>query len=154
MIKEFIIPFRLDGLNEYTKANRTSAAVGAAMKRRNEAFVLDAIHDAGLIGVHFEEPVKIFFHWNEETHRRDLDNIAFAKKFILDALVKSEVLKNDNWECVRGFSDTFSYIKEWESFVSVKICTISHLHQIEDNFEFRLKDYKGISNLLARKGKK
>ena len=152
MIKEFIIPFRLDGLNEYTKANRTSAAVGAAMKRKNEAFVLDAIRDAGLMGVHFEEPVKLFFRWCEQNRHRDLDNIAFAKKFILDALVKAEVLKNDNWTWVQGFTDPFSVVKNIEPCVHVTITTINHF--MEKDLEFRIKNYKGISNLLARKGKK
>ena len=36
----------------------------------------------------FEHPVTIDFHWIDRTMRRDLDNISFAKKFILDALVE------------------------------------------------------------------
>jgi len=119
------------------------------MKRRNEAFILDAIRDAGLLGVHFEEPVKVLFHWHENTMRRDLDNIAFAKKFILDALVKAEVLKNDNWEYVRGFVDSFSLTRHLDPCVQVTICTLGHFN--DKDFEFRVKNYKGISNLLGEK---
>lgn len=36
-----------------------------------------------------------------------MDNIAFAKKFILDALVKKGVLKDDGWKWVKGFTDEF-----------------------------------------------
>ena len=57
----------------------------------------------------FDNPVKIHFHWIEENRRRDLDNICFAKKFILDALVKYRRLKDDNRKCVTAFTDTFGY---------------------------------------------
>ena len=56
--------------------------------------------------------VTIHFHWIEENKRRDYDNIAFAKKFILDALVKSGKLEDDNRKCVTGFTDTFAYGKK------------------------------------------
>ena len=60
----------------------------------------------------FEKPVKIHFHWIEENKKRDLDNVCYAKKFILDSMVKSGKLKDDNRKCVTGFIDTFEYGKE------------------------------------------
>ena len=57
----------------------------------------------------FEKPIKIHFHWQEGTKRRDLDNIAAGKKFILDAMVKAGKLKDDNRRFVTAFTDTFSY---------------------------------------------
>lgn len=60
----------------------------------------------------FTHPVQIHFHWVESNKRRDLDNICFAKKFILDALVKSGKLKDDNRKFVTAFRDTFEYGKE------------------------------------------
>ena len=53
--------------------------------------------------------VHIHFHWVEENKRRDLDNVCYAKKFILDALVKYGKLKDDSPKYVRSFSDTFGY---------------------------------------------
>ena len=53
------------------------------------------------------EKVRIKFIWVEENRRRDLDNICFAKKFILDALVKCGKLKNDGQSVVKGFTDEF-----------------------------------------------
>ena len=55
----------------------------------------------------FNEPIKIHFRWTEENKRRDFDNTAFGKKFILDALVECGRLKDDNRKCVTGFTDTF-----------------------------------------------
>ena len=69
----------------------------------------------------FQHPVSIHFHWVEKNQKRDIDNIAFAKKFILDALVKLGKLKDDNQQYVKSFTDTFEisnvtkvilYIKE------------------------------------------
>lgn len=57
----------------------------------------------------FERPINIRFRWIEGNKRRDLDNVAFGKKFILDALVKCGKMKDDNRKCVTGFIDTFEY---------------------------------------------
>lgn len=57
----------------------------------------------------YKNPIKIHFHWIEENKKRDLDNVCFAKKFILDSMVKAGKLKNDNRNFVTGFIDTFEY---------------------------------------------
>lgn len=54
-------------------------------------------------------PLRVEFHWQEKDKRRDLDNVASAKKFILDGLQEAGVIKNDNAKYIKGFSDTFSY---------------------------------------------
>ena len=41
----------------------------------------------------YKNPIKIHFHWVEENKKRDLDNVCFAKKFILDSMVKAGKLK-------------------------------------------------------------
>ena len=97
------IDMKLPSLNDYVKACRTNAYIGAKMKR-------DVEEQIGwfLTGVpRFEHPVVIQFTWIEKDNRRDYDNIAFAKKFVLDALVKCGKLKDDNRRCVVGFSDSF-----------------------------------------------
>lgn len=58
---------------------------------------------------HFTEPVFVEFHWYEPNMKRDQDNVAFAKKFILDGLQIAGVITNDNYKWVKGFSDTFHY---------------------------------------------
>lgn len=59
----------------------------------------------------FENPIIIHFLWIEENKRRDYDNVAFAKKFILDAMQEQGKLKNDDRKHVVGFSDEFGYGK-------------------------------------------
>jgi len=99
------LPIKLPGLNEYTAKNRANRHVGAKLKKDTESSIIPHLQNLP----NFTKPVKINFIWCEENKRRDLDNVAFAKKFILDALVKSGKLINDNQKYVRGFQDTFEY---------------------------------------------
>ena len=91
-----VIPGQLPGLNEYTKATRSNKYGGAGMKRQAEHVVQHAIMSS-MHGIRIKSPVRIQYTWYEPNRKRDKDNIAFAKKFIQDALVKSRVLKNDGW---------------------------------------------------------
>lgn len=110
------IPMKLPSLNEYINACRTNRFMGAEIKKRLE-------RDIGVWITwipRFDKPIKIHFHWVEENKRRDLDNVAFAKKFILDAMVRQGKLKDDNRKCVTGFTDTFEYSKEAKVILTIE----------------------------------
>ena len=64
--------------------------------------------------------VQIHFHWVEENKRRDLDNVCYAKKFILDALVKFGKLKDDSPKYVRAFRDTFGYSNKTKVIIEIE----------------------------------
>lgn len=101
------IPGRLDGLNEYTKANRTHYRKGADMKQHNQELVMWHILSQ-LRGVRFTKPVFLLFTFYEQDRRRDRDNVSsFARKVIQDALVKAGTLKDDGWDYVTGYLDQF-----------------------------------------------
>ena len=102
------INMKLPSLNDYVRACRTNRYQASKMKRETED---DIGYFIGRLP-RFKRPVRIHFHWVEQNEKRDLDNIAFAKKFILDAMVKRGKLKDDNRKCVTGFTDSFSYGKE------------------------------------------
>ena len=106
-MQKFIIKGRLDGLNEYTKANRGNKFGGNTCKKNNEAVVACFLHRLKPVSV----PVKLIFKWYEPNVRRDVDNIAFAKKFICDCLVQNRILPNDNQQWVKGFTDEFAVDK-------------------------------------------
>lgn len=110
-MSKLIIQGTLPNLNDYTKANRANRYAGANLKKKTEDMIAWHIMQQ-LHGVHYDNPVTLRFHWFEANRRRDLDNIAFAKKFILDALVKNEIIDDDNWGHVRGFVDVFRIDKE------------------------------------------
>lgn len=42
------------------------------------------------------KPCIIHIKWHEKSRRRDVDNIQSSAKFVLDAMVKNKVLKNDS----------------------------------------------------------
>lgn len=54
------------------------------------------------------------------TERRDLDNVCFAKKFILDSMVKAGKLKDDNRNFVKGFRDDFEYGKSSKVILEIE----------------------------------
>lgn len=101
----FVIPRQLPGLNEYVAACRTSPQVGARMKRQVETMIMQYARIQRLPSC--DGLVHVAFAWHEPNRRRDVDNVAFAKKFILDALVTVGVLAGDGRKHVSGFSDSF-----------------------------------------------
>ena len=111
MIYSFEIHRRLPSFNEYTKACRSNKYIGAKMKKDIEEQIYYYIK-SGLKNIKIEKPVFITFVWIEENKKRDLDNICFAKKFILDALQKAGVIENDNEKHVKGFIDKFQYAEK------------------------------------------
>lgn len=104
-MQKLTIHGKLPGLNDYTRANRTNAHVGAKMKRESEAIIRLNIRAQKIKSV--SGAVRLSFKWYEPNKKRDLDNICFAKKFILDSLVKERIIETDNWRGVVGFTDEF-----------------------------------------------
>jgi Holliday junction resolvase RusA-like endonuclease len=77
------------------------------MKKQAEAIVV-AEAKRQLKGVNLAAPVDIDNYWFERNRRRDKDNIAFAKKFLLDGLVKAGVLADDGWDEINDIRDRFA----------------------------------------------
>ena len=100
-----VIDMKIPSLNDYIRACRSNAYLASKFKK-------DLEEEIGIYVMQlpkFEKPIKIHFHWIEGTKRRDFDNVAAGKKFILDAMVKQGRLKDDNRRFVTAFTDTFSY---------------------------------------------
>lgn len=74
------------------------------MKRNLTALVCNLARRNPLAPV---ERARFDFRWVCPDRRHNPDNIAAAKKFILDGLVKAKVIRNDGWGEVAGFSDTW-----------------------------------------------
>lgn len=120
-INFFIIKQKLPSLNDYTAACRSNKYQGAKFKAEIEEAISWYIRQA-LSSETLRKPqgaVIIRFEWHEKTKKRDADNIASAKKFILDALVKMGVLEDDSRKYVKGFYDTV--IDDKADFVAVEL---------------------------------
>lgn len=102
------IPGRLAGLNEHDEKNRTSAQTGARFKKEQQTLVGWAILAAGRKKAPSSwYPLSVTFKWYEKNRMRDPDNIAFAKKYILDALQEMGTIKGDGWRHIKGLADEF-----------------------------------------------
>lgn len=110
------IPYKFPSFNEYVYACRAKATWGASMKKKAERDIGYFINKLP----EFKNPIKIHFHWIEGNKKRDLDNICFAKKFILDSMVKAGKLKDDNRNHVTGFIDTFEYAKATKVILEIE----------------------------------
>ena len=108
---KLVIPGVLPSLNEYIRAERGNRYHAASLKKQTEDMIAACIAQQ-LRGVRFDGPVKITYTWYEENRKRDKDNIAFGKKFVQDALVKSGVLANDGWQEIVSFADRFGIDKD------------------------------------------
>lgn len=107
---EFVIDGQLSNLNDYIRALNISKFKGAELKRNQEKLISIAIKNQ-LNGVKIINPVRVKFNWIEPNAKRDIDNVAFAKKFVFDALVRCGTLQNDTQKHIVGFSDDFGIDK-------------------------------------------
>lgn len=107
MNQVFAVKGRLPGLNDVILANRSNKYGGAAMKKRAEERIAIDLRMAKLKPC--TRPVRIYCTWIEPNRKRDPDNIASAKKFILDTLVREGILAGDGWKHIdrEGFRDKF-----------------------------------------------
>lgn len=121
MINYFVIEDKLPSLNDYINVCRSNKYNGAKFKKNIEKTISIYIHNAKIKKVlkPTDKPIIVHFEWHEKTKRRDADNVASAKKYILDAMQTSGIIPNDNRKYVRGFTDVI--INDKKDFVVVKI---------------------------------
>lgn len=100
MRQRFEVPGKLPSLNDYVGACRANPYKGAKAKKDAQEAVAWAIRAARLKPM--RPPVTVSFTWVEPDMRRDKDNISSAKKYVLDALVETGVIPDDNWKCIAG----------------------------------------------------
>lgn len=116
MIYRATIELKLPSLNDYIYSCRANKYKSSSMKREIESSIAVFIRRLPRI----TKPVVIHFHWVEANRLRDLDNIAFSKKFILDALVRCGKLQDDSQRFVKGFSDTFEVGKSYKVMLEIE----------------------------------
>jgi Holliday junction resolvase RusA-like endonuclease len=102
---KLIIKGKLATANEYIGAIAVNRFAGGSMKKRETLKVYVACKEQKLRSVgHVTE---ILFDWYVKNKKKDKDNVAFSKKFILDGLQMAGVIKNDTWDMIGDFADRF-----------------------------------------------
>ena len=109
-MNSFTIRGRLPGINELIAANRVNRYAGAQLKKNTDTLIRLSIRAARSRGECWpvRDQCAVLFYWFERSHRRDLDNIFSAKKFILDAMTAEGIIKNDSQRYVRALCDRFT----------------------------------------------
>jgi len=111
-VLRFYVPYVLPGLNEMiaqAKSRLSRGRKGTTYDLYKKQHTLDIVLACGgkRRRVLFSR-VWINFHWRARDRRMDPDNIAAAKKYIIDALVTAGVIRNDGWDQIAGWTDSFS----------------------------------------------
>jgi len=100
LMNTFTIPFSLISLNEYIDAERSNKFKASKIKKDltnnigyfcKQLKLNDCQHDLVIV-------------WTTKDKRKDTDNVAFAVKFILDAVVKMGKLPSDGYKHIRNIS--------------------------------------------------
>ena len=94
-MQELVVKGSLPSLNEYTRSCRSNPFMGNKMKKNAQEIIGWEIKRTKLKPVE-DYPCSISIKWYEKNHRRDIDNIIFGQKFILDSLVEQGVLIDDS----------------------------------------------------------
>ena len=104
MIQHFTIPGKFCSLNEYLDMHYQ---LRAKTKRESDDVVAWAAKAARI--KKRERSVEVSIKWYEQNRRRDIDNVQFAVKFILDGLVKAGILHGDSPTYVRRITHEVAY---------------------------------------------
>lgn len=105
MKQSLILDYHPTDLNTYIRAERTNKFMAASIKKRETEAVFWLCKKQGLKQA--KKRVSIDFYWYIKNERKDPDNIAFAKKYILDGMVDAGVLVKDSLKYIEGFKDHF-----------------------------------------------
>lgn len=100
----FEVPGTLPHLNDYVRAERANRYAAAALKKRAQRQVIEAMQGPPAI----KGPVVVLFEWYRPDRRADKDNVAFAKKFVLDALQEAGVIESDKWSMCDPYDKAFA----------------------------------------------
>lgn len=107
---------RFPTLNEYIDCERGSTIAASAMKKKCTEQVKEQCLSQHIQPVNGK--VDLLFEWHSST-RHDPDNVAFAKKFILDGLQLAGVLENDNRKFIGTMADEI--IQDDEDYVILHV---------------------------------
>jgi len=104
---KIFIPYSFITLNQYINKERANKYLAATVKK-------DETYRASIyfMNIKLNTPIKIKFIWHMKNERTDPDNICWAKKMILDGMLKAGAIENDNFKHIKGFTDEFIVDKD------------------------------------------
>jgi len=100
-----VIPGTLPQLNDVVRASKGHWSAYNDTKKKTEKIIQTYILKAKLKPI--SNPVWFHFSWISKDYKVDPDNMAFAKKYIIDALATMKILPKDGRDTVKGWIDDF-----------------------------------------------
>ena len=100
-----IIPGELPGLNDIIDKSKNFWGRYSDSKRQYTELVW--LHARTTLKPFRKFPVDFRFDWYCSSKRKDKDNIAVGKKFILDGLTDAGIIPDDSWRYIGNFQDYF-----------------------------------------------
>jgi len=96
-------------LNKYIQLERHSRFAAAASKKRLQAALIKKIGEQKIPHI-VGGPFHIHLCWAIHNRRSDMDNIAWAKKYVVDALVAADVFSGDGMKHIESYSDDYELV--------------------------------------------
>ena len=113
IMKKLIIPGELPTLNEIIALAKKGKGVYQPYNDVKQKFNTLIVYECKkqLKGIKF---ARIFLNitWYYKNKKQDPDNIAVGQKILLDGMVHAEIIENDGWKQIKGFSHNFEVDKE------------------------------------------
>lgn len=121
LVRKIVVEGEMADLNTYIQAERGQNGMRSAAKIKEvfTHFVQYQTLKEKPLEIY---PVRISMHWYTKDLKIDPDNTAFAKKFVLDGLVKNKVLRNDGRKQIAGFADEY-FVDKYNPRVEIFIYT-------------------------------
>lgn len=112
MRQSFFVPGPLPSLNEMIAAAKGYNGRGFAYSKMKQEWTDLVVECALKAGLQPMETALVRCRWQEKNTRRDLDNVRAGVKFILDGLVKAEILPSDTQKAVWEIHDVIAVVKD------------------------------------------
>ena len=116
---KFEIHQRLPSLNDYIHKINRNRYVGNKFKQDIQESICWEIK-AQLKELKIDKPIVLYITWIEENKRRDIDNVYSAVKYIQDALVEMQVIKNDSAKNVVDVKHKIEYADKSKVIVELE----------------------------------
>lgn len=105
-MQKLIIEGELPDFNQIVDASKQHWSKYAAWKKKYTWDIVLIIKSQELKPVK-KYPVTLVCHWYCKDKRKDPDNISAGKKFWIDALKIAQIIRDDGFKYIAGFTDEF-----------------------------------------------
>lgn len=114
MLEKYVELDKIISFNSYIDAERANRYKAAKIKKTQTAMYARAFNGCSKI----TDKIDITFVWYLKNRRRDIDNIAFNQKFILDGMVCAGIIPDDNLHYVQKLT----HIPKINTTLKKKVC--------------------------------